>query len=172
MYHIRTTNNQDINLIELKNKLKQKVEEGGFTASFSVRAINGRKYCHEVQVATVRLKDSKPYCGNHAGPCKTDPRFPRPHRNLKYLEGGDWVVFNDLVNDVLDELNISAKVDSSNCVMRLGKKRRVHYGQGHTFEGAWNEKGNAEDYQDWCGKLAPRSTAPAGTPALPMEQYA
>jgi hypothetical protein len=60
-----------------------------------------------IQVRTVRLTKGKPYCGNHPGPCQG---AQRKLRNMKYLEGEDWIAFHNIVNDVLDEMQVSADV--------------------------------------------------------------
>lgn len=67
----------------------------------------------------VRLKVRKPYCGNHPAHCETRGIVRKP-RKLNFLEGADWVAFNDLLNDVLDSLAISATVKSSACLIRKG----------------------------------------------------
>lgn len=111
-----------------------------------------------VELREIRLKEPKPYCGNHAGPCLIE----RPHRKARYLEGLDWVEFNDLVNSVLDRLHIPADVASSACTIRKGLKRRVVYEGGPN--GDWDKTGRSQDYEDWCGKDAPSSNYPMGTP--------
>ena len=90
-------------------------------------------------------------------------------RNAKYLEGLDWVEFNDRINDVLDSLNVNARVYTSVCEIRRGTERRIHYGS-HPIPGnymgltEWDKVGEDSDYEDYCGRIAPESTYPFGTP--------
>jgi hypothetical protein len=126
-----------------------------------------------VRLDPVRLFEKKDYCGNHPGPCPVRFGGERPHRHFAYLEGADWVALNDLVNDVLDRLEVEARVASTTCVIRRNRRRRVHYGQvsfvqsgnpGRTFVD-WARTGADSDYEDWCGRRgAPRSAYVAGTP--------
>lgn len=61
------------------------------------------------ELSEIRLKEAKPYCGNHAGPCIVRV-FERPRRNGRWLEGEDWMRVHALVNEVLDSLNVSCRV--------------------------------------------------------------
>jgi hypothetical protein len=80
-----------------------------------------------VRFDTIRLKKSKHYCGNHAGPCQINPAFEKPHIKGKWLEGADWVAFNDMINDTLDFLQFDADVSSSTCKIRIGLMRCIEY---------------------------------------------
>lgn len=116
-----------------------------------------------ITLHNIRLRESKPYCGNHPGPCLINT----PHIRRRYLEGLDWVEFNDLINNALDDLGIVADVASSECVVRKGAKRRVNYRMERLRNlNRWAKVGLTEDYQDWCEKYAPRSKYPLGTPGL------
>jgi hypothetical protein len=66
----------------------------------------------------------KGYCGNHAGPCRNTGK---KHRKMNYLEGLDWVFFNDMVNDALDSIQHCGDVESSVCKIRKGICRRMLY---------------------------------------------
>lgn len=121
---------------------------------------------NKITIHNVRLKQSKHYCGNHPFACPVRP-FEKPHKKLIYLEGADWVAFNDMINDVLDRLFISADVRSSLVIIRKDKRRCVYY-WGHllnAFNNEWNKEG--EFYEDWMGRKAPRSRFPKGTPGIP-----
>lgn len=114
----------------------------------------------KIYLGNIRLKESKGYCGNHAGPC----RFTGgKHRKLKYLEGADWVAFNDMINNMLDKLQIKCNAGSSTCNIRKGFARRINY-TSTDRDGEWCKKGEASDYEVFVGKKAPRSTYPEGTP--------
>lgn len=122
-----------------------------------------------VVLTTIRLKHPKDYCGNHPGPCLVENG--REHRKSRCMEGGDWVQFNDLLNDVLDRMNVSANFQSSHVVMRKGRNRRVNYdmhdiGRDGRIHMDWVKVGEEDDYADFCGKVAPASTYPNGTPGL------
>jgi hypothetical protein len=84
--------------------LEKRVAKSRFTAVFSPTTKN------EIHVKPVRLRTSKPYCGQHPGECLVGG----PRRRLAFLEWEDWVQFNDLVNDVvndvLDSLGVVADV--------------------------------------------------------------
>lgn len=112
-----------------------------------------------IKLSNIRLRVAKPYCGNHAGPCVVGR--PGRHRRARYLEGADWVEFNDLINDTLDHLNVSARVWTSVCVIREGRDRRIDYDSAQGRQGEWDKRGVMANY---CGREAPRSTYPAGTP--------
>lgn len=118
-----------------------------FTAS--VETGKGR-----VKLRTIRLKIAKPYCGNHAFLCPFDGRRKR---RATFLEGADWVDFNDQLNDLLDSLEIDAIVASSVCTIREGRNRRVSYDADFQTR-AWYKIGPTADY---CGKRAPASNFPA-----------
>ncbi len=133
------------------------------------RLIRGSRFCcsdidivrghrrHTVQVHEIRLRVAKPYCGNHAGPCKV----PGRHRKAAYLEGADWVAFNDWLNDLLDGIDHDGRVFSSVCDVRIGRRRRICY----TSTGAiWDRIGEESDYRDCCGSRAPRAICTPGTP--------
>jgi hypothetical protein len=117
-----------------------------------------------VKVAPVRLRESKKNCGSHPNACEVEG----PGRKSKFLEGADWVDFNDMLNDALDKLEVAADIKSMVCWMRKGRKRRTHYGSYETGSIVqpyqWNMDEDDEHYEDYCGRIAPASTYPAGTP--------
>lgn len=63
-----------------------------------------------VRLQNILLGKSKPYCGQHPGPCPVDNR---PKSKNTYLEWDDWVAFNNLVNGVLDKMKTEAEVWSN-----------------------------------------------------------
>jgi hypothetical protein len=115
----------------------------------------------EVRLFLVRLKVKKGYCGNHPGPCVLTGK---KHFVTNYLEGLDWVSFNDLVNDLLDELGLEADV-RSHIWVRRGGKRRIDYGikYGPFGHADWERDG---DYADYRGKSATATEYPHGTPGI------
>lgn len=139
----------------------------GLIADYIMRVVNDSRFTLDstyegdttIKLSNIRLRTPKPYCGNHAGPCVVGR--PGRHRRARYLEGRDWVDFNDLINDVLDRLNVSARVWTSICVIREGRDRRIDYDSSEGRQGEWDKRGEMANY---CGREAPRSTYPAGTP--------
>jgi hypothetical protein len=116
-----------------------------------------------IKIRMIRLKQNKPYCGNHPNACEFN--VGGKHRRGTWLEGLDWVEFNDLINDLLDEMNVSANVKTAVCILRKGTKRRTYYGshrQGNFW--AWNMDEQDCHYTDYCGREAPISECPYGTP--------
>jgi hypothetical protein len=63
-----------------------------------------------VRLRKIRLTKGKPYCGQHPGECVIGILGARPKPVLRCLEWGDWIAFNDLVNDVLDAMKVHAEV--------------------------------------------------------------
>jgi hypothetical protein len=122
----------------------------------------------------VRLRTPRPYCGNHPAACEEQaPRVPAGRRNLTFLEGADWIAFNALVNDVLDQMEVNATVrNGGGITIRKDTRRRVRYGHttvrgwGRTFHN-WEPTGSPEDYQDYCGREAPVARFDPGTPGCP-----
>jgi hypothetical protein len=99
---------------------------------FTARVTAGKK-AGQLLVRRVRLRQPKPYCGQHPGACPADGRR-RPR--LRLLEAADWIAFNDLVNSALDELGVAADVWSTpsepldqgrRLWVRRGLCRRVRY---------------------------------------------
>lgn len=84
------------------------------TEVLSVRAKkNGAKPRQLVVLHRIRLTKNKPYCGQHPGECVIGIigiLGARPKPALRCLEWGDWVRFNELINDVLDKMGACAEV--------------------------------------------------------------
>lgn len=146
----------------LRDYLAHAIEATRFTAIFSEK---GKDVC----VGKVRLREAKPYCGSHPGACNTrlSIYFPvKRNRKAKYLEGLDWVAFDDWLNNVLDQLNISATVESAVCIIRKGTERRTGYFS--VFDKYGNQEftkmGADYGYKDYCGKPAPISDCTPDTP--------
>lgn len=146
-----------------------------------------------LRLRMIRLRRAKHYCGQHAGPCPANPLFEAPHRACRYLEGADWVAFDDMINDVLDRHRIEARVWSKGTeflrpyFIRRGRARRTAYGAvrmtrhggrlvavpddypGHAFW-VWDPdeaNGAFADSHFGARADAPRSSFPAGTPGIP-----
>lgn len=111
----------------------------------------------------IRLLASKEYCGNHPEECKGPERT---ERKMRFLEGADWVAFNDMVNDVLDDMCVSANVASSICAIRIGYERCVDYSSSPNYinqNSRWARYGR---YEDFCGQPHPKAKYPEGTPGI------
>lgn len=124
-----------------------------------------------LKIKGIRLKRKKPNCGQHAGPCRLTGK---KHRTVSYLEGADWVGFNDMLNDLCDMHSIEADIytngleQTGKLFIRIGKRRRDRY---NGFEGGpfWDANYDPNDYTATnFGKqtYAPRSDFDAGTPGL------
>jgi hypothetical protein len=124
-----------------------------------------------INISKVRLRKSKEYCGNHPKACERP--HSGPHRKHSYLEGADWVQFNDLLNDVLDKLGAEARIASNSgegCIIRKGVLRRVSYDSNSQFpNGTWKwdyDTITAKDWVDNRGKGHITSWFPPGTPGV------
>ena len=116
-----------------------------------------------IKLRNIRLNEKKLYCGNHPNACQNP--FGSPPRMGNYLEGADWVDFNDRLNDLFDHYDWSARIRSSVCEIRDGNLRRINYGshmRGNFWQ--WDQSGSESDFADYVGKTAPPSTYPFGTP--------
>lgn len=133
--------------------LTRKLEKSRFRAELTE---DGKS----VKLSKIRLKASKEYCGNHAGPCQ----IKGVHKNKKanFLEGSDWIAFNDGVNDLLDKLKVEASVTSSICVMRKGLLRRTEY--SGIDGGEFDKEG--DEYLNNIGGKAMKSYCQEGTPGI------
>ena len=113
-----------------------------------------------IKIHGIRLRQSKPYCGNHAGSC----RLERNHRKSSCLEGLDWVSFNNMLNDVLDANNHDGDAGSSVCIIRKAGKRRLNYQANE--HGEWEKDTEDFYYANYRGKKAPQTGYTPGTPGI------
>ena len=121
----------------------------------------------QIKIGNVRLRESKHYCGNHPLPCPVR-MFPKKHIHSLCLEGADWVAFNDMLNDVLDNLGVSANVASSLVTIRKGDKRCTRYDPYVLNNGIDNEwVRDSHCFENFIGRQAERSEYPNGTPGIP-----
>jgi len=119
----------------------------------------------------IRLKESKIYCGNHPAGCEIIPGRKPSKRN--FLEGADWVAWNDLLNDIADELRLDCDIASSTVDIRRGRNRRTNYDADWSSENTitgvfelWEKIGWDRDYIDNLGGQPMQSAYPAGTPGI------
>lgn len=128
----------------------------------------------------VQLQERKHFCGNHPGACALSGH-DKAHRRTRFMEGADWVDFNDSVNDLLDRFHVDCEVFSKpreltrRLIIRKGKMRRLCYGMEAIQGTRFNIWVHDEDgvYADYCGKEAPRSEFPSNTPGhYPALDYA
>lgn len=151
------------NVMGFNIKLKEPNRLGTVYTELQQEIANSRFKCEMssnnkvISFHKIRLKTSKPYCGNHAGPCL----LGGPDKKGAYLEGADWVAWNDMVNSVLDRMVIEANVSSLICVIRKGFNRRIEYSSG--LNGEWNKEGV---YANRCGQPPKPSKYPVGTPGI------
>jgi len=153
--------------------LHAKVFDSRFTAQMTRDNTRISKTALGIKIERVRLKTSKEFCGNHPNACVLGGK----DRKGQYLEGADWVEWNELVNDVLDSFNSTATAWSrpvelkDKLFIRKDGERRVHYDSNPVFGGlglrgyVWlgDEPGA---YEDCRGKPSPVTTFPKGTPGI------
>lgn len=124
-----------------------------------------------LKISGPRLLRKKFYCGQHAGPCRAGVR--RRHPLGSWLEGADFVAFDDMLNDLCDKYQIEAEIWSTResigrLYLRDGKLRRNRYynpcGVAH-----WMGGRHRSDFIDRFGNPEPaeRSDFTAGTPGIP-----
>lgn len=164
----------DLSPQHLLDVITKKMHLSRFTAHLELGKLG--KNTPGVKVSCVRLKRRKPYCGQHPGPCVAT--FRR-HANHLFLEGLDWVGFNALVNDTLDELNADCDFFSYNREswvsgkyhIRIGTRRRVGYPFSYRGNFAlWDQGDTQTDFVDHRGKPHPEvpwHIKDAGTPGYP-----
>lgn len=130
--------------------------------------------CRTLRFSKIRLRDRKLYCGNHPKSCEVGN-----HREVKtaYLEGADWVEFNDMLNNVLDDLDMPCRITSAACVIRKGLLRRIRYDAtappalGQNWQ--WDRSGLSWHFADHTQtKDRPESWFPEGTPGQYGDRYA
>ena len=115
-----------------------------------------------VSILGIRLKQTKCYCGNHAGPCRLTGK---KHKRARLLEGLDWVSWNDMLNDALDSIGHNGNAASSHCIIRKGRKRRTDYAS-KDGGGEWEKDADEQCYVDCIGQLPSKTKYPNGTPGI------
>lgn len=114
----------DMDVYDICSYLSSTIKESKFSI-YSIDAIFNKKASKYkigiLKLKGIRLKESKLYYGQH--PYRN---LPNP-RKLKYLNTPDWVEFNDLINDTLDSLKVSANVTSCCCKIRQEYERSISY---------------------------------------------
>ncbi|MEK6878467.1 MAG: hypothetical protein AABY22_02610 [Nanoarchaeota archaeon] len=159
---MKITKIQGASLEDIVFQLSQTIQNSRFTANLE------NLTSKSLRISDIRLRDSKSYCGNHPKTCK----FPNEnHQKSKYLEGADWIEFNDLINDVLDSLKVAANVFNSVCIIRKGNKRRIKYNADKQFPNntwQWNKDEIEEDcyFDNTNLRHSLVSIFPDGTPGV------
>lgn len=153
----------------LAEQLEEAIKNSRFTASIFWQSLPKAI----ITIKMVRLRKRKAFCGNHPNACV----LGGVDKRHSFLEGGDWVEADDLINDVLDR-NFSGSTAWSKPLeiktrlfIRKGGLRRINYDSeaivrdgrllGHVWLG--DDEGV---YQDCRGKEAPVSLFPDGTPGI------
>ena len=154
--------------------IKEWLEISRFTADVQIEYHPRHKQA--IKIECVRLRRKKPYCGQHPGPCLV--QAVRKHRVGRWLEGADWVGFNDGLNDLFDRMKWRADIWSYNreavggiYYIRRGRLRRIDYTHNTDYRFgqfiAFWEKAEQHDFDDHFGRKRPlRSAYPCGTPGL------
>jgi len=145
-------------LPEIESALVRALGMSRFTA-------NVERHNKKISIHNIRLREGKDYCGNHPNACPVRPGIHRDHRKSTCLEGADWVGFNDMLNDVLDTLSVSANAGSSLCVIRKGLMRRMRYA-GHFLKNNIDREWDRDDtrYESYVRKGHPPTDYPKDTP--------
>lgn len=166
-YTIRCADENDARLIA--NLVHQRVEDSRFCfARMSAFGADGGIHIERigrrwfVAIRAIRLRRSKDYCGNHAGPCIFGAGKKHAHR--RYLEGLDWVSWNDMINDLLDSVGHDGDVRSTSVIVRKGRRRRTVYCGTPGLE--FDMDTADVDYVDYTFKSAPPSYCEEGTPGV------
>lgn len=140
---------------------------GRFTISLCVDHSKYKAGC--INIYKVRLRTAKEFCGNHPAACEIGNPT---HRKGAHLEGADWVQFNDELNNILDRMNVSARVESALVIVRKGALRRTNYRHRYPRPGAnaeWIRDSEHEfDWEDCKGikKGHPVSSFNEDTPGV------
>jgi hypothetical protein len=131
--------------VALANRL---VSDGRFSAALEDGPKRG-----DIVLRKIRLREAKLYCGQHAGPCDLPRPFERPKKKLRILEWFDFIEFNGLVNDVLDELHCAADVWSTPPDLRLDRGRKLWVRRGEKRRHRWDVEArpirNGEQWLDY-----------------------
>jgi len=125
-----------------------------------------------INILMVRLETPKKYCGSYPNSCPYVDRSWHKHKFHDFLEGADWVEFNDLVNDVCDQLGISARIKTRTCIIRKKFNRRIAYNSslvGNFYN--WDYDADDSCYYDGCYRRSPPSSFPTGTPGIYKNIY-
>lgn len=167
---------QKVDREKMAKQLKAAVEKSRFVVH-DWDLMKYRDWTPGLKVMNVRLRKKKDYCGQHPGPCLA--LGPQRHRKGTWLEGADWVGFNNLINDLFDRLGYSVNVFSFNreghsgkYYIRRGLLRRVrydmqtHYNYGRQFS-LWREAVDT-DFRNCCGEKPPEALFPDDTPGIPV----
>jgi len=102
-----------------------------------------------IHLNEIRLKEAKYFRG--CAPEFEEWRLARPCKRAHFLEAADWIEWNDLLNDLLDELDCPADVLSRACVVRKGRLRRTRYDtleDKYGIQSQWEKAGSKEAFSD------------------------
>jgi hypothetical protein len=105
-YTIALLKASSISAETVRTRLLEALEHSRFSARLEIVDVGGKLYGRGIVVKPVRLREAKPYCGQHPGECQVVLGFERPKRRGRWLEWEDWVDFNNLVNAVLDKMKV------------------------------------------------------------------
>ena len=108
MYTIRLLKGGLIKQLKVIQALEDRFDKSRFKVTIKLGMTPTGACC--LYLKPVRLKEKKPYCGNHPGECPVSTK-PKPYTT--YLEWEDWVSFHKLVNATLNRLRVHADVWST-----------------------------------------------------------
>jgi len=169
---------KDVHPEVVKKELEELLKQSRFTARLDVEfSPNQVRNKHVLKISNVRLRRKKGYCGQHPNACVVR-LIPKKHIRAHYLEGADWVAFDDMLNDLCDRKCWEADIWSKSLefrgkmVIRKGRRRRIAYHSECRIVGGgwphyqWDTTFRDEDFADRIGQESPRSVYPDGTPGL------
>lgn len=128
MYTIQILKGGLIKQCQVLNALEDRIAKSRFRATIRPGVDVKGNVC--IYLKPVRLREGKPYCGNHPGEC---PIGGPPKKTATYLEWEDWVAFHKLVNATLNRFHTHADVWSTpadvsgKMWIRKGTLPRVHW---------------------------------------------
>lgn len=140
-----------------------------------------RQRYRAIRLRNIRLRTKKFYCGQHAGPCPIRPfGGEKKHTKSRYLEGADWVGFDDMLNDILDRHRMEATIWSAGLEFKEKFFVRLHQQRRTIYPAHWERQFDT-DFMVWdCAVDAggftakhfgttrdvQRSEYPEGTPGI------
>lgn len=111
---------------KLKAAIEKRLGKSRFQIpQFTVRSFSSKRYRGgHISIHQVRLKDKRLYRGHSV---RAPKAINRCRIKSSFLHPLDWIEFMDILNDVMDDLQISANAYTSVLVFRQGKRRRMRY---------------------------------------------
>lgn len=91
----------------LKTKINEMVSVGDWQEGIKTNRKGEKRYV--IEMRSIRLREAKLYCGQHAGPCVRERKL----KKSRCLETHDWIDLHKLVNDRLDACGVKADIHTT-----------------------------------------------------------